>query len=327
MRILDLSRSTVGISLTAALLAGCGGSQPPMRAPGTMPQTSAIATHAKSWMLPEAKQGTLIYGVGGCGGTCVLSYPKGQLVGALSGYYGYAACSDSDGDVFISTPGVVEEFAHGGTVPVASYTVPYPPAVGCSVDPNSGNLAVVGDPFVEVFSAGSTQPTSYNPFVEASFCGYDNSGDLFVSGHIDGQSGLSELPKGASSFHLLTVDQGVGEAGQVQWDGHYLTYEDVEGNRGNQKHGIISRLSISGSVAMIVGQTILNRVPNWLEQSWIYQKTIVAPYAVTGSQASNIGIWKYPKGGSPVERITKFGQYDKKKFGFTGVTISVAPPH
>jgi hypothetical protein len=42
----------------AALLAGCGGSQPPIDAPGAMAQTSAIATHAdrgKSWMLPEAK--------------------------------------------------------------------------------------------------------------------------------------------------------------------------------------------------------------------------------------------------------------------------------
>ena len=43
---------TGGVSV--ALLAGCGGSQPPIGALGTIPQTSAIATHAdrgKSWMV------------------------------------------------------------------------------------------------------------------------------------------------------------------------------------------------------------------------------------------------------------------------------------
>jgi hypothetical protein len=42
-------------------LSGCGGSQPPIGAPGAIPQNSSIATHAErggSWMLPEAKSGT-----------------------------------------------------------------------------------------------------------------------------------------------------------------------------------------------------------------------------------------------------------------------------
>ncbi len=47
----------------AALFAGCGRSQPPISAPGAMPQTSAIAMHAgrgQSWMLPEAKNKDLL---------------------------------------------------------------------------------------------------------------------------------------------------------------------------------------------------------------------------------------------------------------------------
>jgi hypothetical protein len=46
--------------VAAATPAGCGASQPPIGAPGAMPQGTRIATHAehgKSWMLPEAKGG------------------------------------------------------------------------------------------------------------------------------------------------------------------------------------------------------------------------------------------------------------------------------
>jgi uncharacterized repeat protein (TIGR03803 family) len=50
-------RSALALS-AAALLGGCGGSQPPIGAPGAMPQTWTVTTRAersKSWMLPEAK--------------------------------------------------------------------------------------------------------------------------------------------------------------------------------------------------------------------------------------------------------------------------------
>jgi hypothetical protein len=54
MKLSDFSRYAL-TSCAAALLAGCGGSQPPIGAPGAMPQTSALTMHAergKSWM-PE----------------------------------------------------------------------------------------------------------------------------------------------------------------------------------------------------------------------------------------------------------------------------------
>jgi hypothetical protein len=54
MRILDFSRYALTSCAAAAMLAGCGGSQPPIGAPGAMPQTSAVATRAergKSWIL------------------------------------------------------------------------------------------------------------------------------------------------------------------------------------------------------------------------------------------------------------------------------------
>jgi hypothetical protein len=46
----------LAIGAAAATLAGCGGSQPPMGAPGATPQSRAVAarvSHGKPWMLPR----------------------------------------------------------------------------------------------------------------------------------------------------------------------------------------------------------------------------------------------------------------------------------
>ncbi len=43
----DFSRFTLSIAAATAMLAGCGGSKPPIGAPGAMPQTSAIATRSE----------------------------------------------------------------------------------------------------------------------------------------------------------------------------------------------------------------------------------------------------------------------------------------
>jgi len=315
MSLVQVTRCVFAITLAGAFMAGCRGPQV-----GSPPGTADVRqreAHGNSWMLPGASSGDLIYAVGGCGGTCVLSYPKGKLVGELTGYYGYAACSDSNGDVFISEETEVVEFAHGGTTPIATYDVPDNPPLGCSVDPESGSLAVVNGPFVAIFPAGSTNPTSYSTLIDASFCGYDNSGNLFVSGY-DGQNyGLAELPNGSESFKKVSVDQSVGNPGQVQWDGKYMSYESTKPGQST-----ISQLSISGSSATVVGQTVLRNVRKRLTQSWIYKNSIVVPYVSHGPTATNIGIWKYPKGGRPTKRISEFG--GTKPSGFAGVTISVA---
>jgi hypothetical protein len=63
-----LFRYALSCCAIAAMLAGCGGSQSPIGAPGAMPQSSTIATRAdlgKSWMLPGSSSGDLIYATGG----------------------------------------------------------------------------------------------------------------------------------------------------------------------------------------------------------------------------------------------------------------------
>ena len=63
MNKLCFSRYAFSRAPLPALLAA-GGSQPPIRAPGAMPQTSAIAAHPerdKSWMRSRTSRGDLIY--------------------------------------------------------------------------------------------------------------------------------------------------------------------------------------------------------------------------------------------------------------------------
>ena len=59
MRILDHSCRVLAVYAAAAVLTSCGGSQPPIGAPGALPQSSLIATHADRGGL-----GTFLY-VGG----------------------------------------------------------------------------------------------------------------------------------------------------------------------------------------------------------------------------------------------------------------------
>ena len=56
MRTFARNRYAPSIIIAAALLAGCGGSQPPIGAPGAIPQSRVAASPAErggSWMLPE----------------------------------------------------------------------------------------------------------------------------------------------------------------------------------------------------------------------------------------------------------------------------------
>ena len=328
MKSFGLGTYALSGGVAVALLAGCGGSQPPIGAPGAMPQTSAIATHAdrgKSWMLPEAKGEDLIYAVGGCGGTCILSYPGGKVVGAITGYdggaYESADCSDAKGNVYIANYDEAGRFAHAGTTPIATFAVPGDFAGGCSADPLTGNLAVVYDASrVAVFKPGSGEPVTYDSGLEATYCGYDGAGNLFVDGWGSGEKvGLAELPKGGEAFLALSVSQSVGAPGQVQWDGKYITYESI-----GYPPLVISQLEVYGSQATVVGTTTLQGIRRGSRQSWIYKDTIIAPYSTHGPYDKNIGIWKYPKGGKPSRKVTRFRGYSKENIGFYGATLSVA---
>lgn len=310
----------LSIGLAAAFLVGCGGHTSGM---GVLPTTGSMTNaqdkrHVRSWIEPGMSDKDLVYAEGsGCGGVCILSYPDGSVVGHIAdSSVSGGACSDSSGNVFITSNAEVEEFAHGGTAPIATFSLPGTQASACGVDPTSGNLAVVFDgngANVAVFKNSSGTPTVYESYSLPFYCGYDNSGNLFVSVLNGENSALAELPRGANAFISLSIAGDLGAEGQVQWDGSFLTYEGRD-----SRHIKISRLQVSGSTASIVGVTQIRRPVN-ANQTWISGNRVIVAYSTKTSQINKIGLWRYPKSGKVVSKLGTFGNPLDR---ITGVTLS-----
>lgn len=292
------------------LMAGCGAQTGWTGAP---PMTSTTMVQAKAAKM----SGDLVYASGGCAGVCVFTYPGAKLEASISLTFPVGGvCSDSTGNVFVTNNAQVLEYAHGGTTPIATLSLPGS-SIACGVDPKTGDLAVaccggsVGN--VAIFANATGTPTLYNAGNGASYLGYDNNGNLFVSGYINDKNALAELPYGSSSFIPITIKSKSGGPGQVQWDGSHITIE-------NQiDHIFIARLNISGSAATVVGKTGL-KGPKWSTQSWISGNRVVVPYSSRGGITSKLGIWSYPKSGKVVVPFGDFGQTANTRI--LGVTVS-----
>lgn len=317
-----LHRFALGI-IAAALLAGCGGSQTLIGAPGGVPQSHVIATHANrggSWMPPEAKREDLLYDSNGCGGTCVYSYPRGKLVGSLD-VGGYDLCSSSSGDVFIASGYNIYEFAHGGTIPIKTLIDSSGNANGCSVDPTTGNLAVTdsrafgnGISDVRIYENDANEPRIYpDPDTGTMWlCSFDDKGDLFVDGltnHFQSFT-LAELPKHARHLFVVTLNRQINNVAGVQWDNGRLAVGDPTGPKG---YSIIYEFAIDGKEGTEVRSTPLRNASK-LGPFWVQGSRVVGADQTLGA---NIQFWKYPRGGHPIKTIKGASQ--------GGVTVSVAP--
>ncbi|MFZ0574284.1 MAG: hypothetical protein WA428_01430 [Candidatus Cybelea sp.] len=342
MRSLDFGRYALFCSVSAAMLAGCGGQQPPIGAPGAMAQTSALATQAdrgKSWMLPDAKSFDLLY-VSDDDELLVFSYPKGKLVGEINTPSGDLAglCSDSAGDVFVPTAGSVSqsyiyEYAHGGTQPIATLTDPGE-ANGCAVDPKTGNLAVAnassvggskdyyGD--VAIFPNGEGTPSTYFDSAISSYdyCAYDSGGNLYVSAHDGPPDIIGELPSGSGSFSNITLTEDIGPV-SMQWVGSSLvvsSFANVQSKFGPQP---IYEISVSGSTGVVSGPVLLHsphdKNPYQPVQFWLQGDTMIGPDRVRGGNGL-VNFWHYPAGGWPEKIIRRPGH----AIGLYGVTMSKA---
>ena len=156
MHSLGLSRYALAMGAASALLAGCGGSQPLINAPGAMPQSRAIIPHNKrrgSSMLPEgtgnidgrgisAPSFRIVYSFRGGGDGAV---PRAGLTALYGTLYGTTSGSDRSGTVFsVTTTGthnVLHYFAGGSD----------------GADPNASLIAVRGSLYGTTYFGGGRE--------------------------------------------------------------------------------------------------------------------------------------------------------------------------
>jgi hypothetical protein len=309
-------------AFAAALLAGCAASQPPIAAPGEIPQSRAIAPHAERsgpWMLPEAKQGALLYVATGSD-VYVLSYPHGKLMGSLN-VTGSNLCSDANGNVFIPTGGyVILEYAHGGLYPIQTLHGGDIP-LGCAVDPTSGNLAVTqeasGAGEVAIFANEKEPATWYRDpdIYYYGLCGYDDRGNLFVDGNGTGNY-IAELPKGGNTFANYPLNSSFDVFGSIQWDGRHMTLTNPSTNQ-------IYRLKFGKAAFKVIRTTQANGWQNSYSSHWPYIQTWLqrGTFIAQAGSLAELGLWRYPTGGNPGKILRPFESGDVNIYG---VTVSVA---
>jgi hypothetical protein len=303
---LNLGRYALCSCIAAATLAGCGGSQPPIGAPGVMPQSAARSgtlppsTSLTKERLPKsdssASQSGLIY-ASSKNETYIVTFPEGKILTQFAVFGPPSLCSDRQGNVFFPGRNVVTEYAHGGTSPIGSLDDSGFSAWGCASDPKTGNFAVTnnvslpsyGPGSVAIFQKGSGEPKFLtDPSITSYFyCTYDAHGNLFVVG--DSQStpfALAELPYGSQTFTNISVSKPVPSFGEIHWDRHYLA---LAANLTR----VIYRLSVSGSTATVIGTTALRRIEQPRRSFALQDDTVVTP---TTHNDRRLGFWKYPSG-------------------------------
>ncbi len=321
-----ISRFGYAVSISAAaLLAACGGSQPPAGAPGAMPKTSAGVTHAgrgKSWMLPEAMSQDLFYVANtahgpGTGTVTVYTYPRGKLVGDLKGFdRPNGLCVDKAGDVYVASfyGETVSEYAHGGAKPIKTLEVDGA-ANGCAIDPTTGDLAVTlncdgpigycypsGTVLIYKKAEGHPETIADIDSPEMFFCTYDKRGNLFTDGLGRGLA-FAELPKGSETFRsiALVLPKGNGYPGGLEWAEGNLAVSASDGNA-------IYEYRIDGDRATRIHRTLLNGLLNdyGTNQFWIFGGSVVAPVLSTARYPDGlVEFFEFPAGGKPMKFITK----------------------
>ena len=299
MRVFRFCHCVFVFSSAVAWLAGCGGLQPSLVAPDAMTETPAGA----SWMLPEARGDTLLYVSGGSAYVNVYSFPKGKLVGTLTGFQEVTGvCTDAAGDVWVANSAAFDliEYPHGGSSPIAvlSDYESYP--FSCSVDLLTGDLAVTNILSIEhseqggiaIYRGASGTPQVYRDarYGEYYFLGYGPNGKLYFDGN-DGsqQFEMARLYRGR--FDPLTIRGAtIMSPGGVQYAEGSLTI----GGGDRSQNAIVYRITSHGTVT---GSTTLAGAyscPSYeIWKTWI----------ICASSNGNVPIYKYPRGGNPVATI------------------------
>jgi hypothetical protein len=214
-------------------------------------------------------------------------------------------CADSKGDVFVTNTGAdnIEEYAHGGTKPIATLAdLPHYFPNSCAVDPVSGDLAVTnlayynsgsgpGNLVIFKHAAGRPQPYTIATISAYYLCGYDDRGNLVVDGMpLHGSAAFAILEHGSTKLQTLTLEHAPSGAGGVQWDGKHWAIGGA--------YATIFQYDVTGTKGTNVGTTTLQ------ESDTIFDFFISGDRIIAPEHSSNkVQIFKYPAGGAALGTI------------------------
>lgn len=228
-----------------------------------MPVGPAVRpNHGVSWMAIGTKRKDLVY-VSTGDSVSVYEYAKDVVVGTLKDFTNArGSCTDAQGNVYVTNFNAADilEFSHGGTQP--RYIIdPSPYPIDCSVDPTTGNLAVLneygkteyseGNVLVYTAAKGKPKVYRYPTLTTLSACGYDGNGDLIVSGYASRNLAFAYLPAKGRTLKPFSLPLSYGSEGPayIRWDGKYLVVGFRNGNDGL----IFVQYTVSGSSATQAG--------------------------------------------------------------------------
>lgn len=250
---------------TAATVAACAAPAQDAQTIGIPGRGIDASSLDRSWMNPAATSVNLLYVTYSDADIVnVYSYPAGTRVGQLTNFPAdpLGACSDRKGNVWITMRGWIYEYAHGGSRPIKELDNGGFYAGACSVDPSTGDVAVTnyhsglsrrGN--LSIYPGGSGPRKVYRSPLFLAFisCGYDPSGNLYVTGegkHTPYLWLFAELPKGAGALKTVTLSHTPKGQPDVQWDGQNVAVSSPQ-------EQMIIRFKISRSLGKEVGFTSL----------------------------------------------------------------------
>jgi len=320
MKSVDFGRSALGICAAVAMLSGCGGSQPPIAAPGIpvssfqqMPISSG-QRNAATRRDYKVSAGLLyvalsdmrapydqvnIYNTKGKDPS-----PLAVVTDGVS--YPQDACTDSNGTLYVTNQGSgagwVSEYPLGKTKPSATITNGISGPGYCAID-GDGNLWVtnVYTPDVVEYQKGSTSPyaTITKGIIYPIGIAIDHFGNIYVANH-NGPSGTNVViysPKRKSPTRTIT--DGVEWPGGIGVDAKATLFVsnyipgNVEEYRAGQNHPFreITK-EMNGPVAVSFGKS-----------GWMYITNVGAQSGGSGPPHT---ILEFPPGSmTPKKEISK----------------------
>jgi hypothetical protein len=259
----------------------------------------------------------------------IWSLRQGKAIARIAGReYVTGICSDASGNVWVSNlrrgDWFVDEYARGGTKAIEELRAPkrWLLLAGCAVDPDSGDLAVLGanidnSAYVLVWSgAREGTPARYPAPFPLLNAAYDNAGNLFITGWAGGSDfffEMGELAKGGSQVTRIQLDKPTREPGDVHWDGTYVAVSTAISR--NRTRSRIYRVKVSGANAHVVQVVQLQDFSVDFYSTLLFVLHDRSVIGIAGGHGEDLRTWPYPAGGNSTRSIAEYERIN-------GLTIS-----